>query len=59
MKTSKKLMKAITTVADFKCNDINCIDCPFFQMVKDTDICLSCQMKVIQLALLTEQAEKR
>lgn len=59
MKTSKKLMKAITEVANFNCVNMNCIDCPFLRAVKETDICLSAEMKVIQLALLTEQAEKR
>lgn len=59
MKTSKKLMKAISEIANFKCDKMNCIECPFLRTVKDTDICLSADMKVIQLSLLTEKAEKR
>lgn len=59
MKTSKKLMKAISTIANFKCDKMNCIDCPFLRTVKDTDICLSEDMKTIQLSLLIEQAEKK
>ena len=59
MKISKKLMKAISEIANFKCDKMNCIDCPFLRAVKDTDICLSADMKVIQLSLLIEQAEKR
>lgn len=59
MKTSKKLMKAISTIANFKCDKMNCIDCPFLQTVKYTDICLSADMKTIQLSLLIEQSEKR
>ena len=59
MKISKKLMKAISEIANFKCDKMNCMDCPFLRPVKDTDICLSADMKVIQLSLLTEQAEKR
>ena len=59
MKTSKKLMKAISTIANFKCDKMDCIDCPFLRTVKDTDICLSGDMKTIQLSLLIEQAEKR
>lgn len=59
MKTSKKLMKAINEIANFKCNNMDCIDCPFLRTVKDTDICLSADMKTIQLSLLIEQTEKR
>ena len=59
MKISKKLMKAISEIANFKCDKMNCMDCPFLRTVKDTDICLSADMKVILLSLLTEQAEKR
>lgn len=59
MKTSKKLMKAISEIANFKCDKMKCIDCPFLRTVKDTDICLSADMKVIQLSLLVEYAEKR
>ena len=59
MKISKKLMKSISVIANFKCDKINCMDCPFLRTVKDTEICLSADMKVIQLSLLTEQAEKR
>lgn len=59
MKTSKKLMKAITTIANFKCDDMNCMSCPFWRTVKDTDLCLSAEMKVIQISLLMEQAEEK
>jgi hypothetical protein len=59
MKTSKKLMKAISEIANFDCVNVNCMDCPFLRSVKETDMCLSAEMKVIQLALLTEAAEKR
>ena len=55
MKISKKLMKAISEIANFKCDKMNCIDCPFLRTVKDTDICLSADMKIIQLSLLIEQ----
>lgn len=59
MKESKKLMKAINTIANFKCEKINCLDCPFLRTVNDIDICLSAEMKTIQLALLVEESEKR
>lgn len=59
MKSSKKLMKAINEIANFKCDKMNCIDCPFLRTVKDTDICLSADMKTIQLSLLIDKAEKR
>lgn len=59
MKESKKLMKAIRTLANYKCEKINCLDCPFFQTVNGVDICLSAKMQIIQLALLVEESEKR
>ena len=59
MKISKKLMKAISEIANFKCDKMNCIDCPFSRTVKDTDRCLSLEMNIIQLSLLIENAEKR
>ena len=59
MKISKKLMKAISEIANFKCDKINCMACPFLRTVKDTDIFLSAYMKVILWSLLTEHAEKR
>lgn len=52
-------MKAISTIANFKCDKMNCIDCPFLRTVKDSDICLSADMKTIQLSLLIEQSQKR
>nr|DAO66677.1 MAG TPA: hypothetical protein [Caudoviricetes sp.] len=59
MKTSKKLMKAVTEIANFKCKKINCLNCPFLRTVNDIDVCLSAEMKTIQLALLVEESEKR
>ena len=52
-------MKAISTIANFKCDKINCLDCPFLRTVNDIDLCLSAEMKIIQLALLVEEPEKR
>lgn len=59
MKESKKLMKAISNIANFKCDKRSCTDCPFFRKIIDTEICLSAEMKMIQISLLIEQAEKR
>lgn len=52
-------MKAISEIANFKCDRMKCVECPFLRTVKDTDICLSADMKVIQLSILIEQSEKR
>ena len=59
MKESKKLMKSISNIANFKCNKRSCTDGPFFRKIKETERCLSAEMKMIQISLLIEQAEKR